>query len=107
MEKLEIVVLDINHDQLKGVTFVDFYKMMEKVGDEETICDFGVYVSDIDAGSEALTLNLKKGDLVMFMNDEDFLSCTAAQFKTQLSKVGNSRISLTLGRNAAKEELNL
>ena len=104
MEKLDIVVLEINHAALVGVTFVDFYKMMEKVGDEETICDFGVYVSEIDADSEALKLDLKKGDLVMFMNDEDFLSCTAAQFKTQLSKVGNARISLTLGRNSAKEE---
>ena len=62
--------------------------MLENTDDEEPICDFGVYVSKVDAGSEALNLDIRAGDLVLCLDDQDFLNSTAAKF------------TLTLGRNS-------
>ena len=100
MEKLDIVIIEMDPVLLRGVQFVDFHKMLENLNaEEETICDFGVYISKIDDGSEALNLDMKIGDLVLYLNGENFLSSTAAVFKNHLAKCGQTRITLTLGRN--------
>ena len=99
MEKLDIVILETDPVRLQGVKFVDFHKMLEYADDEETICDFGVYVSKVDAGSEALNLDIRAGDLVLCLDDQDFLNSTAAKFKNHLGKVSKTIFTLTLGRN--------
>ena len=104
VEKLDIVITDINPEGLSKVKFVDFYKMLEKSGDEEPICDFGVYVSEIDVASEALNLDIKVGDLVLCLDDQDFLNSTAAKFKNYLGKLGKKKVTLTLGRNETRKE---
>ena len=104
VDKLDIVITDINPEGLSKVKFVDFYKMLEKSEDEEPICDFGVYVSEIDVASEALNLDIKVGDLVLCLDDQDFLNSTAAKFKNHLGKLGKKRATLTLGRNETSKE---
>ena len=100
MEKLDIVIIETDPVLLRGVQFVDFHKMLENMNvEEETICDFGVYIYQIDDGSEALNLDIKTGDLVLCLNGENFLSSTAAVLKNHLVKCGQTRITLTLGRN--------
>ena len=104
VEKLDIVIIETDSVGLQGVQFVDFHKMVENLNaEEETICDFGVYISKIDDGSEALNLDIKTGDLVLYLNGENFLSSTAAVFKNNLVKCGRTRITLTLGRNCTAE----
>ena len=100
VEKLDIVILETHPVRLQGVKFVDFHKLFEYADDEETICDFGVYVSKVDAGSEALNLDIRAGDLVLCLDDQDFLNSTAAKFKNHLGKVSKTRVTLTLGRNS-------
>ena len=105
MEKLDIVIVETDPVALKELHFVDFYKMLEDSdGEEEAICDFGVYISQVETGSEASNLNIKPGDLVLYLNDEDFLSSTAAILKTHLAKIGKSRVTLTLGRRSSKKK---
>ena len=104
VEKLDIVIIETDPVLLRGVQFVDFHKMLENMnGEEETICDFGVYICDIEDGSEALNLDIKTGDLVLYLDVENFLSSTAAIFKNHLVKFGQNRITLTLGRNSTAE----
>jgi len=105
VEKLDIVIIETDPVALKEVHFVDFYKMMENSDDEEApICDFGVYISQVETGSKALNLNIKSGDLVLCMDEEDFLSSTAAIFKTHLTRIGKTRVTLTLGRRNSEAE---
>ena len=104
VEKLDIVITDINPEGLSKVKFVDFYKMLEKSDDEEPICDFGVYVSEVDVASEAHNLDIKVGDLVLCLDDQDFLNSTAAKIKNYFGKLGKKKVTLTLGRNETRKE---
>ena len=99
MERLDIVIIETDPVELKGVQIVDFHKM-EEITEEDLLCDFGVYVSNIDAGSEALSLDIATGDLVLFMDGEAYLTSTAAIFKANLARIGKTRVTLTLGRKS-------
>ena len=99
MEKLDIVVIETDPAGLEGVQFVDCHKMQEH-SEEDLLCDFGVYVSCIDAGTEALTLDIATRDLVLCMDGEDCLTSTAAIFKSNLARIGKTRVTLTLGRKS-------
>ena len=103
VEKLDIVILETDPVGLQEVKFVDFHKMLENADYEEPICDFGVYVSAIDAGSEGLDLDIRAGDLVLCLDDQDFLNSTAAKFKNHLGRITKTRVTITLGRNGNKK----
>ena len=103
VEKLDIVILETDPVGLQEVKFVDFHKMLENADYEEPICDFGVYVSAVDAGSEGLDLDIRAGDLVLCLDDQDFLNSTAAKFKNHLGRITKTRVTITLGRNGNKK----
>ena len=101
MDKLDIIIIEAKHQELKGVTFVDYHKMLENQNSEEIICDFGVYVSDKEYENE-----MKIGDLMMGMDGDDLLACTAAQVRNMVDKQGMDmdRVSITLGRKKKRKE---
>jgi len=109
VERLDIVIVDSDPRLLlQLVKFCDYHRMMEtdeeeddvfgKEEDPAPLCDFGVYVEEVSREEEASSLNIMRGDMVLTLEDQDFLSSTASQLKHQLGKVGRPRVSLTLGR---------
>jgi len=109
VERLDIVIVDSDPRLLlELVKFCDYHRMMETeeaeddvFGSEEDpapLCDFGVFVEEVSNDEEASSLNIRRGDMVLTVEDQDFLSSTAGQLKNQLAKVGRTRVSLTLGR---------
>jgi len=99
--RLDIVVLQSDPRLLlELVRFSDHHRMVE-VEEEEAerlVCDFGVYVEEVMADPEATSLNLARGDMVLTVGEQDFLSSTAGQLKHHLARSGRPRVSLTLGR---------
>lgn len=105
VEKLDIIIVETDPSNLGEFNFVDYHRMLENVDDPENIpiCDFGVYVASMNNYDDNKDIDVRIGDLVLFLDDEDFLNSTAAQFKNHLAKQSRSRVSLTLGRNLKKE----
>ena len=70
--------------------------MLEQLEDEEEpVCDFGIFVSST-ADSE-----LKFGDFVIALDDEDLLESTAGQIKVLIGRLDRSRNhQITLGRRS-------
>ena len=97
---MNIIILNINYEILKNVSFVDYHILLDLLEDnEEPSCDFGIFVSskgDSDFQSENL---IQFGDLVLSLNDEDLLESTAAQLKVLINNLdGKRNHQLTLGR---------
>ena len=94
------MILNINYEILKNVSFVDYHILLDLLeDDEEPSCDFGIFVSstgDSDFQSENL---IQFGDLVLSLNDEDLLESTAAQLKVLINNLDGKRThQITLGR---------
>ena len=83
IDKLNIHVKIMEVGTLMRIDFVDYHKMLDQLDDEEEpCCDFGIFaVVDHSAA------NLATGDVIISVDEEDFLDCTAAQLKTHLLKI--------------------
>ena len=74
--------------------------------DEHPVCDFGIYVSGINQtdddngiGGRELDCNIRVGDIVICVEDEDVTAKTSAQLKHILaSRKENKKIQFILGR---------
>ena len=66
-------------------SFVDYHNMLEQLQDEEEpVCDFGIFVSS-QSDSE-----LKFGDFVIALDDEDLLETTAGQMRVLIGRLDRS-----------------
>ena len=97
IEKLNVHVKIMEVGTLMDVDFVDYHKMLNQLNDEEEpCCDFGIFAvvdhSDTD---------LSTGDVIISVDKEDFLDCTAAQLKTHLLKINGisnkSKVTIVYG----------
>ena len=96
IESLNILIIHEKVETLNKLGFLDYHKMLDWLKDEdEPCCDFGIFVvNDTD-----LCENIKTGDVIISIEDEDLLESTAAQLKTILNKHINEQIvTLTIGR---------
>ena len=114
INKLNIVVTDVNPGDLKDITFCDYHRMLDMMEKEEEIpvCDFGVYVSCYDRNASRRTLesggeyDIKVGDMVICIQDEDVTDKTSAQLNNFLFTLPvNKNIQFLLGRR--QESLNI
>ena len=96
IERLNILIIHEKVETLNKLGFLDYHKMLDLLKDEdEPCCDFGIFVvNDTD-----LCENIKTGDVIISIEDEDLLESTAAQLKTILNKHINEQIvTITIGR---------
>merc|ERR1712126_150739 len=106
IENLKIIATDIDPKYLEHVTFSDFHIISNILDIEDLpICDFGIYVSRIDSNSEnglvgrSCDCNIKVGDMVIFVEDEDMTNVTSAHLNNFLQKYkGQKKIPIVLGR---------
>ena len=80
---------------LLALKLVDFHKMLELLEDErEPVCDFGVFVVQEDEVAE-----LRTGDVVISVEEEDCLESTAAQLRNTISRLDRrANVTMTVGR---------
>ena len=74
--------------QFHDVNIVDFIKMFELIGDDdecEPVCDFGVFMSQ-----DSSEVNLKTGDLLISIDEDDFLDKTSAQVMNYVKRLKKS-----------------
>ena len=97
IERLNILIVDTNYDNLARTSFVDYHVMLGQLSDEqEPVCDFGIFVSSESDDQ------LQFGDLLIALNDEDLLEMTAGQMRVMISKLERNRNhQVTLGRGKA------
>ena len=97
IERLNILIVDTNYDNLARTSFVDYHVMLGQLSDEqEPVCDFGIFVSSQSEDQ------LQFGDLLIALNDEDLLETTARQMRVMISKLERNRNhQVTLGRGKA------
>jgi len=106
IENLNIIATDLDPKYLEHVTFSDFHIILNILDIEDLpICDFGIYVSRIDSNSEnglvgrSCDCNIKVGDMVIFVEDEDMTNVTSAHLNNFLQKYkGQKKIPIVLGR---------
>ena len=106
IEDLKIIVTDIDPGDLKWICFSDYHTMLDIMKEDEyPVCDFGIYVSEInpteDNGMDGRKFhcNVHVGDIVICVEDEDVTAKTSAQLKHILaSRKGNEKIQFILGR---------
>ena len=107
IEDLKIIVSDIDPGDLKCIRFSDYHTMLDILKeDEHPVCDFGIYVSGINQtdddngiGGRELDCNIRVGDIVICVEDEDVTAKTSAQLKHILaSRKENKKIQFILGR---------
>ena len=83
--------------QFHDLNLVDFIKMFEMIGDDdecEPVCDFGVFMSQ-----DSSEVNLKTGDLLISIDEDDFLDKTSAQVVNYIKRLEPQKIiSVTIGR---------
>ena len=99
IERLNILIVDTNYDNLARTSFVDYHIMLGQLSDEqEPVCDFGIFVSS------QCDDQLQFGDLLIALNDEDLLETTAGQMRVMISKLERNRNhQVTLGRGKAHD----
>ena len=99
IERLNILIVDTNYDNLARTSFVDYHVMLGQLSDEqEPVCDFGIFVSSESDDQ------LQFGDLLIALNDEDLLETTARQMRVMISKLERNRNhQVTLGRGKAHD----
>ena len=99
IERLNILIVDTNYDNLARTSFVDYHVMLGQLSDEqEPVCDFGIFVSSQSEDQ------LQFGDLLIALNDEDLLETTARQMRVMISKLERNRNhQVTLGRGKAHD----
>ena len=99
IERLNILIVDTNYDNLARTSFVDYHVMLGQLSDEqEPVCDFGIFVSSESDDQ------LQFGDLLIALNDEDLLEMTAGQMRVMISKLERNRNhQVTLGRGKAHD----
>ena len=80
---------------LLALKLVDFHKMLELLEDDrEPVCDFGVFVVQEDEVAE-----LRTGDVVISVEEEDCLEATAAQLRNTISRLDRrANVTMTVGR---------
>ena len=80
---------------LLALKLVDFHQMLELLEDDrEPVCDFGVFV--VQEGEVA---ELRTGDVVISVEEEDCLESTAAQLRNTISRLDRrANVTLTVGR---------
>ena len=96
IENLDVYVTEIDLATLLRIDFVDYHKMLDILDDdEEPCCDFGIFAVNHHHNSDPAT-----GDIVISVEDEDFLECTSAQLKSYLEKFKDERrrINYVYGR---------
>ena len=106
IDKLTVVVTDINPRDLKDITFCDYHIMLDMMGEEEVpACDFGVYVSSINRNANRGVVgnddeyDIEIGDMVICVEDEDITNKTSAQLNNFLLTVTvDKNIQFLLGR---------
>ena len=81
---------------LLALKLVDFHQMLELLEDDrEPVCDFGVFVVQ-EAGEVA---DLRTGDVVISVEEEDCLESTAAQLRNTISRLDRrANVTMTVGR---------
>ena len=85
IDKLDVHVKQIEVGTLLRMDFVDFHRILDHLDDEEEpCCDFGIFALVDRSFSEA---DLATGDIIISVDEDDFLDCTAAQLKTHLRKI--------------------
>ena len=81
---------------LLALKLVDFHKMLELLEDDgEPVCDFGVFLVQ----EESEVGELRTGDLVISVGDEECLESTAAQLRNTISRLDSrATVTMTVGR---------
>ena len=81
---------------LLALKLVDFHKMLELLEDDgEPVCDFGVFLVQ----EESEVGELRTGDLVISVGDEECLESTAAQLRNTISRLDSrAKVTMTVGR---------
>ena len=97
IDKLNIHVKIMEVATLMRIDFVDYHKMLDQLDDEEEpCCDFGIF-----AVVDHRAADLATGDVIISLDEEDFLDCTAAQLKTYLLKINEisnkSKVTIVYG----------
>ena len=79
-----------------ALKLVDFHKMLELLEDDgEPVCDFGVFLVQ----EESEVGELRTGDLVIRVGDEECLESTAAQLRNTISRLDSrAKVTMTVGR---------
>ena len=88
IETLQIIIVNMKVKQFHDVNIVDFIKMFELIGDDdecEPVCDFGVFMSQ-----DSSEVNLKTGDLLISIDEDDFLDKTSAQVMNYVKRLKKS-----------------
>ena len=84
---------------LLALKLVDFHKMLELLEDDgEPVCDFGVFL--VQEESEVGEVGeLRTGDLVISVGEEECLESTAAQLRNTISRLDSrAKVTMTVGR---------
>ena len=88
IETLQIIIEQMKVKQFHDVNIVDFIKMFEMIDDDdecEPVCDFGVFMSQ-----DSSQVNLKTGDLLISIDEDDFLDKTSAQVMNYVKRLKKS-----------------
>ena len=101
INKLDIHVKEIEVKTLLRMDFVDYHKILDHLEhEEESCCDFGIFALVESSFSEA---DLATGDIIISVDEEDFLDCTSAQLKTHLLKINRgcnkSKVTVVYGKS--------
>lgn len=102
INKLDVHVKQIEVGTLLRMDFVDFHKILDHLDDEEEpCCDFGIFAL-VDCEADLAT-----GDIIISVDEEDFLDCTAAQLKTHLLKINRRCNTIKVTIVYGKSNLNI
>ena len=101
INNLDIHVKEIEVKTLLRMDFVDYHKILDHLEDEEEpCCDFGIFALVESSFSEA---DLATGDIIISVDEQDFLDCTSAQLKTHLLKINRrcnkSKVTIVYGKS--------